>query len=162
MDYEETLLLLDSVVGTFAVVYPVASDPDRTEISRTLAAPGGMYASGIFKRDLEGEERGARARRALITQTDWFREKVPHVDLGDLPLEEYERQAAHFTFEDMDDLTSLSWGSTEGPGFAGFALRRGDFVEAAWLDVPVRPDWLWIRSKEAAVVVVADFPDAPD
>jgi hypothetical protein len=160
VNYEETLLHLDSVAGSYAIVYPASADSDRTEVARAVTAPGGILASGVFKRDLKTEQAGAKARRGLVTETDWFRHKVPSVDRGDLPLEEYERQAAFFTFEGLEDMVTGTW-SNDAPGYAGFSLWRESFVESDWLELPVAPDWLWIRSNEAALVVVADFPNGP-
>ena len=79
-----------------------------------------------------------------------YSELRPELDEGDdAPLELFERQAAHFTFEGMDDAKRL---------FAGFSLWRHAFVEARWLEVRVRPDWLWIRTASGAIVVAGDYP----
>lgn len=46
-------------------------------------------------------------------------------------------------------------------GFAGFSLWRHEFRESRWLELRVRPDWLWIRTGAGGLVVAADFPNAP-
>lgn len=161
MDYEETLLELDSIVGTWAVVYPVGEEPDEGEEPRAFAG-GGLWVAGWFKRDRATEQGRAAARRAMMEagEATGYDKLRPELDLGDSPLEEYERQAAHFTFKEMDD-SSGSGFDRPGSGFAGFSLWRHDFIESRWLAIPVRPDWLWIRITGAAgLVVAADFPNA--
>ena len=45
-----------------------------------------------------------------------------------------------------------------GPtGFAGFTLWRHEFIESQWWDLPVQPDWLWIKTQEGQLVVAAEF-----
>lgn len=149
MDYEETLLLLDGITGSYAVVYPVEEGEVGSSSGPRVFAGSGLWVAGRFKRDREGEQRGAAARRGLMTET-WYQDLRPDLDLGEGPLEGYERQAAHFTFEGMDD-------STGSPGFAGFTLWRHEFIESQWWDLPVRSDCLWIRTQEGQLVVAAEF-----
>ena len=160
MDYEQTLLHLDSVVGTWVVVYS-AEHADQGE-QPTAFAGGGLWAAGRLKRDRESERASAAARRAMMQAGEeaGYSHLRPELDLGDTPLEGYERQAAHFTFEGMDDHVGSSF-KEPGRGFAGFSLWRHDFVESEWLSIPRRPDWLWIKAAPPGLVVAADFPDAP-
>lgn len=147
MDYEETLLLLDGIVGSYAIVYPVEAGEGGSASEPQVFSGGGLWIAGLFKRDREGERIGAAARRGLMGET-WYQELRPALDLGEGPLEGYERQAAHFTFEGMDD----PHGS-----FAGFTLWRHEFIDSEWWDLPVRPEWLWIKTREVQLVVAAEF-----
>jgi hypothetical protein len=144
VDYEKTLLLLDAIEGTFAIVYPAGDTPDPTRLGVTP-----FWASGILKRDRKKERGGALARRLAMANVAAYRKLRPELNLGgDMPLEAYERQAAHYTFEGMD----------EEPRYAGFSLWRHEFTGSEWLDLGVRPDWLWIGTTWGGVVVVAEWP----
>jgi hypothetical protein len=155
MDYEETLLLLDGIVGKFAVVYPAepVSEGDQPE-----GFTESVFASGIFRRDHEDEQVSAHARRAMMEASGetGYAEIRPELNLGNAPLEGYERQAAHFSFE----------GATRGITtnlFAGFSFWRHTFQESSWLSLAARPDWLWIRSTgPLGLVVVAEFDRADE
>jgi hypothetical protein len=164
VDYEETLLELDSVTGTWVIVYPASGGDDPGDFTAS-----GLYVVGRLVRDESASQQGAEARRGLVVATDWYRERKPDLDLGDGPLESYERQVAHFTFEHMDDrrLSQIRIGDPsqeDDPDVRGLVcitLWRHEFVDAGWLDFGVRPDWLWIRTTASGLVVVADFPNAP-
>jgi hypothetical protein len=156
MDYEATLLELDSIEGGWTVVYS-APGGNATEPGDDFMT-GALSASGVFKRDRKGETGGAGARRMLVEAADWYRDRHPDLDVGDAPLELYERQAAHFTFEGMDDAMGSFRPGTAATNFAGFTLWRDDFVDAEWLEYGIRPHWLWIRTAHSGVVVVAEFP----
>jgi hypothetical protein len=151
MDYEETLLLLDGVEGTYAIVYP-APEPEAGVEPKAFSGAG-LWVAGLLKREREREQSGAEARRLAMVNIKTYREIQPDLDLGDAPLERYERQAASYTFEGMDDLHGTT-------GFAGFTLWRHEFVESRWLDMPVCPAWLWITTGADGLIVAADFPGA--
>lgn len=73
-----------------------AEESDEGDEPRAFAT--GLWVAGRFKRDLEGEQDAAAARRALMAKMPRYRELRPELDLGDeAPLEEYERQSALYT-----------------------------------------------------------------
>jgi hypothetical protein len=146
MDYDETIRLLNSVVGKYVIVYPAEVPPSGEE---PYDFTSGLSAWGTLKQD-QGASEGAAGRRRLA-EAGVYAKIRPEMDLGNAPLELYERQAAGFTFEGMD---------TQG-AFAGFVLWRHEFEESRWLESPVRPDWLWIRKRPFGLVIAAEFPDAP-
>jgi hypothetical protein len=139
MDYEETVAALDSVIGKYVIVYPTQEPPAGEEPDFTQ----GLSAWGTFKRD---RDIGAVGRRHL-SEAGVYAQIQPELDLGDAPLELYERQAAGYTFEGMDSQDA----------FAGFMLWRHYFVESQWLEPGIRPDWLWIRSRPLGFVIAAEF-----
>lgn len=168
MDYEETLLQLDSIVGTWAMVYP-AVEPEPGEEPKAFGG-GGLWAAGRLERERESEQGSATARRGMMAHLPWYRERVPYLDLGeDAPLESYERQVAYYTLEGMDDdrMTRVRIGDPgQGEthdlgGFVSLSLWRHEFVESRWIKLPARPGWLWIRTGTGGLVVAADFPNAP-
>jgi hypothetical protein len=95
VDFEETLLLLDGIEGSYAIVYPVApaqGDEEPTDFGT------GFMANGLFRRNREGEKKGAWVRRKMSEEIEGWDEFKPEVSLGGAPLESYERQVALFTF----------------------------------------------------------------
>jgi hypothetical protein len=165
VDYEETLLELDSITGTWTILYPASGGDEPGDFTTS-----GLFVVGRLERDQPTSQVSAELRRRLAERSAWYGEKRPDLDLGDAPLESYERQVAHFTFEHMDDrrLASIRIGDPSQDneeanlrGLVGVSLWRHDFIEARWLDLGVRPDWLWIRTSAGGLVVAADFPNAP-
>lgn len=149
MDYDETLLHLDSIVDTHAAVYPVGEESnDKPEHHWS-----GIWMAGRFKRDNTAEEHAAAARREMLDEISRRHEGRPDFDLREMvrQMEAYEPKSAHFTFEGMDD----QFGS-----FAGFTLKRDTFLESRWLEVWHERDSLWIRVFGGGLVVDAKFPNA--
>jgi hypothetical protein len=146
MDYDDTVRALDSIVGTHTIVYPTG-EPQSDDGPREFT--GGLSAWGLLKRS---PDLGAAGRR-FLSQEGVYAKVQPQLDLGDAPLELYERQGASYTFEGMDDVL--------GVPFAGFTLWRHEFDDARWFFPGVRPDWMWIRTRPLGLVIAADFPDAP-
>jgi hypothetical protein len=144
VDYDETVAALNSVVGKYVIVYPAGEPSPGVE---PYDFTSGLSAWGILKRD---RDPGAAGRRHL-SESGVYAKIQPELDLGDAPLELYERQAAGYTFEGMDDPDA----------FAGFVLWRHEFEESRWLFPGIRPDWLWIRKRPLGFVIAAEFPDAP-
>ena len=146
MDYEETLLHLDSIVDTYATVYPIeevsGDEPDE------LRPASALWTAGRFKRDSVVEEEIAAGLRQVLAEIG---ENRP--DVGDDTLQKLaEPQSAHFTFEGMDDQFGR---------FAGFSLTRDTFRESRWVEVWFGKDSLWIRTFGGDLVVNATFPNAP-
>jgi hypothetical protein len=129
VDYEETPLLLDSILATWVFVYPV-SDPRQSD-EPWVYGGGDFHIEGVLRRQPHKEL--SAARYATIMGCD------PQM------LEIYKRNVAFFTFDGMDD---------EERGFAGFSLWRHDFIESSWEDFPGTASWLRLRMKEPADLII--------
>lgn len=145
MDFDETVRALDSFVGKLVLVYPVDEPPEGEQPSFME----GLSVWGTFERYPDAT---APLRRSLSLSGFYARTGRHEVDLGDAPLELYERQEAAYGFEGMADLESR---------FAGFTLSRHNFVESVWLDLGGRFHWLWIKTRPVSLVVAEEFEPPP-
>jgi hypothetical protein len=93
---------------------------------------GGLAVWGTFKRYPDA---AAPLRRSLSLSGFYARADRAELDLGDAPLELYERQEAAYGCEEVDGERF----------FAGFTLSRHRFIESNWLDIGGRFHWLWIK-----------------
>lgn len=143
LDYFETVQLLKSWAGSNVLVYPVT---DRAPDDPPLEEMGPFMIWGTFK---PVADQTAELRRNL---SDAYARVRPELALGDAPLELYERQVAHFTFERMGD------GFAE---HAGFAIWQHDFIDARWLDMGGRYRWLWIRMRPVSIVAAEEVKPLP-
>lgn len=142
LDYFETIQLLDRWAGEKVYVTPAprtaGQAPAGDDITVTsLSVEGTLKSLG---------DTGAEMRRNLAN----FYERIgSELALGaDAPLELYERQVAHYTFEETN---------VRGASWAGFAVWRHDFVEARLLETGTRYDWLWINLKPSPLYVLREL-----
>ena len=142
-DYFETVQLLNRWAGETVYVTPAPHTAGRPPSERELLVTS-LNVEGTLK--ALGDV-GAEGRRNLA---DMFERIGSPLALGaDAPLELYERQVAHYTFEGMDG----------GPldDHASFTLWQHDFVEARLLDTGTRYDWLWINLKPSPLFVLREL-----
>jgi hypothetical protein len=143
LDYFETVQTLNGWAGKLVIVYPVVDSVDGDEPADFMS---GLSAWGTLK--AQGDP-AASGRRQL---SGFYETQQPELALGDMPLELYERQAAYYTFEGMDDLETR---------FAGFTLWQHRFIEARWLALGGRFHWLWIRARPIGLIVAEEFQPLP-
>lgn len=143
MDFDETIAALDSVLGAYVIVYAA---PRELSDGAPTNFGSGFSARGVFVRD---EDDGAAERRRISEAGRYG--AFPDLNLGDAPLELYERQVTGYTFAGMNSIDAS----------AGFILWRHSFLDSQWLQPLGQPDCLWIRAEPVGVLVVAEFPGAP-